>query len=133
LKASELFQSAEKSNIAIKAFLMNQKKILGIGNIYACEILHAIGVNPFKKANRISIQNWKKLCRAAKSILQKATAQRGTTVSDWADLYGNQGTYQKYLKVYGREGCACCRCGMPIVRFKINGRGTYYCSTCQPE
>jgi formamidopyrimidine-DNA glycosylase len=132
LQASKIFKSATRRHLPIKVFLMDQKSMLGIGNIYSCEILHRIGISPLKKTYKLGLDDWRMLCRATVSILRKAASNRGTTVSDWADLHGNPGAYQKYLRVYGREGEPCCRCGASIVRTVLSGRGTYYCSSCQP-
>ncbi|MEN6620186.1 MAG: bifunctional DNA-formamidopyrimidine glycosylase/DNA-(apurinic or apyrimidinic site) lyase [Smithella sp.] len=117
--------------INIKNLLMDQKAIAGIGNIYACEILHAACINPERTATSITDKEWKRIFSKSRSILEKATEKRGTSISDWRDLYGLEGENQFVLKVYGREGKKCFRCGGTIVRIKQGGRSTYYCPNCQ--
>jgi formamidopyrimidine-DNA glycosylase len=128
---SHLWKIAQQSTIPIKSFLMDQRRIAGIGNIYACEILHQARLNPWRSSNGLSRDEWSKLGAATKEILQRAIACRGTSVSDWRDLFGQEGEHQDYLLVYGREDTACYSCGGKIQRRKQNGRGTYFCPTCQ--
>ena len=129
--ASHLWKIAQRCTIPIKSFLMDQRRIAGIGNIYACEILHRARLYPWRKTNALSRAEWTELGGAAKEILTRAIACRGTSVSDWRDLFGREGENQDYLLVYGREDTACYRCGGRIQRRKLNGRGTYFCPTCQ--
>lgn len=124
-------ETGRKKKLPIKSFLMDQRFIAGIGNIYACEILYAASVSPLRKTCDISPQEWKLLSDSATAILNKAIACRGTTVSDWRDLFGQKGEYQDCLKVYGRKGAPCPRCGAAIERLKLGGRGTYFCPLCQ--
>jgi formamidopyrimidine-DNA glycosylase len=128
---SHLWKIAQQCTIPIKSFLMDQRRIAGIGNIYACEILHQTRLDPWRKANSLSRDEWVKLGAAAHKILHKAIANRGTSISDWRDLFGKKGKHQECLLVYGREGTACHRCGEKIHRRKLNGRGTYFCPGCQ--
>ncbi|OGP94920.1 MAG: DNA-formamidopyrimidine glycosylase [Deltaproteobacteria bacterium RBG_16_54_18] len=130
---SQLWLLAQKSKAAIKAFLMDQRRIAGIGNIYACEILHRAEINPWRKSNTLSRDAWITIAAVAKEILKQAITCRGTSVSDWRDLFGTAGENQRYLMVYGREGEACYRCGERVERRKLSGRGTYYCPACQNE
>jgi formamidopyrimidine-DNA glycosylase len=127
----QLSALAVKRTLPIKNFLMEQCVIGGIGNIYACEILHEAAINPGRKTNSLSMDEWEKVAMATRSILKKAIACRGTTVSDWRDLFGQKGTYQVYLKAYAREGQRCHRCNVTIQRTRLSGRGTYYCPSCQ--
>ncbi|MEE9913874.1 MAG: bifunctional DNA-formamidopyrimidine glycosylase/DNA-(apurinic or apyrimidinic site) lyase [Deltaproteobacteria bacterium] len=117
--------------VSVKTLLMDPKAIAGIGNIYACEILHRAGVSPLRQAAAVSARAWKKIFRSAMIILKKAIEKRGTSVSDWRDLYGCPGENQHELKVYGREGKACCMCGGVVKRIKQGGRSTFYCEQCQ--
>jgi formamidopyrimidine-DNA glycosylase len=128
---SHLWSLAQKSTISIKAFLMDQRRIAGIGNIYACEILHRARINPWRRSNTLSRDEWVTIREAAEKILRHAIVCRGTSVSDWRDLFGKAGGNQDYLRVYGREGAACYTCGGRVERRKLNGRGTYYCPACQ--
>lgn len=115
----------------IKTLIMNQNVVNGIGNIYACEILHRAGIHPGRTAATLTKDNWEKIFRQAKTILKKAIEKRGTSISDWRDLYGRKGENQHELKVYGKEGNTCSICGGTICRIKQSGRGTYFCLTCQ--
>jgi formamidopyrimidine-DNA glycosylase len=115
----------------VKSIIMDQNAIAGIGNIYACEILHCSGIHPERKADTLSYDDWKKIFRNAESILGNAIKKRGTSISDWRDLYGLQGENQHELKIYGREGKSCGNCGSIIKRMKQGGRSTFYCSQCQ--
>lgn len=126
-----LEEMAQHRTLPIKSFLMDQRRIRGIGNIYACEILHQAGMNPWRRVNTLSPDEWKGIAEATQQILTRAVACRGTSVSDWRDLFGKEGEYQNHLRVYSREGTVCYRCGEEIIRKKLGGRGTYYCPTCQ--
>jgi len=131
LPARRLREIAGTRRLPIKAFLMDQRFIAGIGNIYACEILHGAGVEPRRPAGSLTAGEWRKVQQAAERILPRAVACRGTTVSDWRDLFGTSGTNQENLEVYAREGEACRRCGTEIRRLVIGGRGTWFCPSCQ--
>lgn len=118
-------------NVNVKVLLMDPKAIAGIGNIYACEILHRAGISPLRQAATLGDKEWKKLFRLAGRILKKGIAKRGTSISDWRDLYGCPGENQNELKVYGQAGKICRTCGGIITRIKQGGRSTFYCQQCQ--
>ena len=122
-------QSRRKVNV--KILLMDPKAIAGIGNIYACEILHSAGISPLRRASTLSMKEWKTVFRHAKRILKKGIEKRGTSISDWRDLYGCQGENQNELKAYGQERKRCSICGGAICRIKQGGRSTFYCPDCQ--
>ncbi len=130
--APSLRDAARGRTLPVKAFLLDQKTIAGIGNIYACEILHRASVSPWRPSCGLSAQEWRRVAGAGSRILHKAAACRGTSVSDWHDLHGRKGTYQRHLTVYGRAGHACPCCGETIQRAVLGGRGTYFCPRCQP-
>ncbi len=115
----------------VKSLIMDQKAVEGIGNIYACEILHRTGIHPEQVAATLTQDGWKKIFRQAKAILKMAIKKRGTSISDWRDLYGRQGENQHELKAYGQEGKRCSICGGTICRIKQGGRSTFYCPDCQ--
>ncbi len=115
----------------IKAFLLDQRNFMGMGNIYTDEALFRAGVHPARKTGGLSIKEKKRLFEAVWSILQEGIAFRGTSFSDYRDLRGLQGEFQNRLKVYRRGGEACLRCGGTIERKVIAGRGTYFCPQCQ--
>jgi formamidopyrimidine-DNA glycosylase len=127
----ELHKIARVKRLPVKSFLMDQRMIAGIGNIYACEILHEVSMNPWRPVSGVSLREWRKIESATKEILERAIACRGTTVSDWRDLFGRKGEYQHELKVYDREGLPCLDCNGIIQRLRLSGRGTYFCPTCQ--
>ncbi len=130
--AAKLRTVAQGRQAPVKSFLLNQAVVAGIGNIYACEMLHKAAVGPARRAGSLSPAEWRRIARAGKAILRHATECRGTSISDWRDLYGEKGEYQHHLAVYGREGLPCTRCADNIRRIVIGGRGTYYCTACQP-
>ncbi len=126
-----LWSSVRSKRLPIKSFLLDQRAVAGIGNIYACEILHRAAINPWRPTSDLSPAEWQKLAKVAKAILRKAIACRGTSVSDWRDLFGQQGEYQHHLQVYGQAGEPCSHCGGTVTRLKLGGRGTFFCPRCQ--
>lgn len=122
-----------KRKTKIKNLIMDQKAISGIGNIYACEILYQSAIHPECCAAALKKKDWQKIFSKAKAILEVAIKKRGTSISDWRDLYGRKGENQHELKVYGREGKSCGKCGSTIRRIKQGGRSTFYCGQCQKK
>jgi formamidopyrimidine-DNA glycosylase len=131
ISARRLREIARTRRRPVKSFLMDQRLIAGIGNIYACEILFATGIDPRRSASGLSPAEWRKVAKATVAILDRAVACRGTTVSDWRDLFGCSGTNQDHLAVYARQGEPCRRCGGRIERITQGGRGTWLCPSCQ--
>ncbi|MGD0275253.1 MAG: bifunctional DNA-formamidopyrimidine glycosylase/DNA-(apurinic or apyrimidinic site) lyase [Syntrophales bacterium] len=127
----KLWNAAKRRRLPIKSFLMDQRIIGGVGNIYACEILHEATIDPQRGADTLSPAEWRRLGKFTLNVLRRAIACRGTTLSDWRDLFGRKGEYQACLKVYGHEDQACPRCGSNIRRETLQGRGTYFCPSCQ--
>ncbi len=115
----------------IKAFLLDQSRIAGIGNIYACEALWEAGIRPSRPSHKISRPARRRLHGAVRNVLQRAIEARGTSVDDYVDAEGLKGGFQNQLAVYGRLGEPCPRCGKPIVRTVIGQRGTWWCRGCQ--
>ncbi len=118
-------------NKKIKQVLMEQKCVAGIGNIYAAEICFFAGVYPERKIGGIKEPELKKIFDGTKKILEMAIVNRGTSADSYVDAYGKQGTFVPKLKVYGRDGEKCLRCGGIIKKIKSAGRGTYFCPSCQ--
>lgn len=131
LSARRLQEIARTRRLPVKSFLMDQRLIGGIGNIYACEILFAAGIDPRRPSSGLSPAEWRKVVKVSVAILGRAVACRGTTVSDWRDLYGCSGTNQDHLAVYSRQDKTCPRCGGRIERISQAGRGTWFCPSCQ--
>jgi formamidopyrimidine-DNA glycosylase len=117
--------------INIKAALMDQKNIAGIGNIYASEILYDARLKPTRPAGSLREAEVKRIFSSAKAVLKNAVKHRGTTFSDYVDTSGQKGNFSKLLKVYEREGEKCPVCGGTIKSLKISGRSTYFCPKCQ--
>lgn len=128
-KFKELLKN-KKSNI--KAFLLSQKYIVGIGNIYADEILFASHVSPLRTIDTLKVKEVALLHKNIKKILKKAIVARGTTFNNYVDADGNKGGFKKYLKVYQRAGKLCKSCKkVKISKIRVAGRGTHYCHKCQ--
>jgi formamidopyrimidine-DNA glycosylase len=115
----------------IKAVLLDQTKISGIGNIYADEILFAARVRPSRRADSLKPAELKNIFSAAARIIKKAIEQRGTTFSDYVDSSGRHGNFIRFLKVYGRKGEKCQVCSGAVKVLKIAGRSTHFCPKCQ--
>ena len=117
----------------LKAVLMDQKFVAGIGNIYSDEILWEAGLRYDRPSNTLSIQEVRRLYRAIGEVLQEAIKQRGSSLADetYRDLYGAIGSFQLQHNVYAREGQPCKRCRHAIGKAKYQGRSTFYCPSCQ--
>lgn len=115
----------------IKTLLLDQARIAGVGNIYACEALWESGIRPSRPSSKISKPAARRLHGAIRSVLQRAVEARGTSVDDYVDAEGLKGGFQNQLAVYGRLGEPCPRCGARIVRTVIGQRGTWWCRRCQ--
>jgi len=126
-----LAKAARERRLPVKTFLMDQRIIAGIGNIYACEILYEAAVDPCKAAGCVSLQEWRTIAQAMARVLKIAVRCRGTSISDWRDLHGEKGEFQNHRQVYDRKGQACRRCGGAVRRIALGGRGTYFCPSCQ--
>lgn len=121
------------SRQALKVWLLRQDKLVGIGNIYASEILFDAKLHPERPANSLSAEEIARLAVSIRRILRRAIAHCGTTFSDFQDAHGLTGSYQKYLRVYDRAGADCRLCGTPIRRLVQAQRSTFFCPTCQPH
>ena len=115
----------------IKPFLMDQKNIAGIGNIYSDEVLFSAGVHPLRKISELKEKEIKKIFEAIRKILNEAIKLRGASADTYLDAKGEEGEYLSHLKVYGREGEKCKKCGSIIKRLKIRNRSSYFCPVCQ--
>lgn len=115
----------------LKQFLMDQSFISGIGNIYASEIPFDAKLSPLRKINSFNTVESKKLFSSIKKILSKAIKLRGTSFSDYRDANGKTGSFQKFLKVYGKAGKKCPTCDTIVHKVIIGQRSTFYCPKCQ--
>ncbi len=116
---------------SIKAVLLDQKVIAGLGNIYVDEVLFAAGVRPARLANQVTHPEIKRIYEAIVKILTLSIKNRGTTFSNYVDSKGKRGNFYNLLQVYGRGGENCLKCSSAIIKIKIAGRGTHYCPNCQ--
>jgi len=128
---AEYLEGALDGRVAsIKAMLLDQSIVAGLGNIYVCEALHLAGIAPGTAAGRLSPVRLARLVDAVKIVLLAAIEAGGSTLRDYARPDGELGYFSKQWRVYGREGEAC-RCGSPIRRRTEGGRSTFYCAKCQ--
>ncbi|MBL4712213.1 MAG: bifunctional DNA-formamidopyrimidine glycosylase/DNA-(apurinic or apyrimidinic site) lyase, partial [Gammaproteobacteria bacterium] len=129
--AHYLHDIARKRTCSIKAFIMNSHIVVGVGNIYASEALFKSGINPKRKAGKISLLSMQRLVEAIKQTLIAAINQGGTTLRDFTGTNGQPGYFAQKLLVYGRKGENCSQCGQAIKQFMQQARSTFYCSKCQ--
>lgn len=120
-----------KSNLAIKVILMDQKKIGGIGNIYANDALFLAGINPTKKGKSLNDTEFEKLFKAIFVVINKSLSFGGSSDENFVNALGQDGNYQDHTLVYGKKGQKCPKCGLAIQKIQLGGRGTFFCSVCQ--
>jgi formamidopyrimidine-DNA glycosylase len=130
---AHLHAMARVSRAPIKAFLLDQKRIAGVGNIYADEALYRARLHPLRPANRLSRKQAEALRAGVVTSLQAGIAAKGATIDDFRDPYGVSGTFQDEFLVHRREGEPCPHCGTPVRKLRAAGRGTYVCERCQPR
>ncbi|WP_208964840.1 DNA-formamidopyrimidine glycosylase [Mycoplasmoides gallisepticum] len=126
-----LKNNAQKSSRVIKSVLLDQSVVAGIGNIYADEILFLSKINPAKKANELTDQQFKEISKNATKVLLKAIELNGTTIFSYQFKENHAGSYQDYLNVHLQKDKPCKVCGNLVKKTKLNNRGTYYCAKCQ--
>ena len=127
----EDFRENLRHKARIKALLLNQTFLAGVGNIYADESLFAAGIHPLAIAARLSKARACRLHQAIREVLTEAIALGGSSISDYVDGNGQPGWFQVRHQVYGREGQPCLNCGTPIRRILVAQRGTHFCPRCQ--
>jgi len=115
----------------VKAWLLRQDRLVGLGNIYASEILHVAAISPHRDVGSLDVRERRRLLGVTRRVLSRAIGNSGTTFSDFQDARGLAGSYQRYLKVYGREGLPCPRCGGTVLREVQQQRSTFHCPRCQ--
>jgi formamidopyrimidine-DNA glycosylase len=128
-----LRELASGSRAPVKAFLLDQRRIAGVGNIYADEALHRAGVHPLRPAGRLTHAQWTLLRETVREALQEGIDARGATIDDFRDLDGARGAFQDRFLVHRRAGEPCPTCGSPVRKILAAGRGTYVCERCQPR
>ena len=129
---ARLYAQTRGKTAAIKTHIMDQRHVVGVGNIYATEALYASGIHPARRATRLDEAECATLATAIKRVLQEAIAQGGTTLRDFSQPDGTSGYFAVKLAVYGKNGEPCPRCGTPLAHVTIGGRGSVYCLKCQP-
>ncbi len=126
-----LYAACKGKKQPIKTLIMDSKKVVGVGNIYANEALFMAGINPKRQAGRVSKQRLDKLVVAIKQVLADAITQGGTTLRNFVDSDGNPGYFKQQLRVYGRAQQPCRSCSIPLTEVRLGQRSTVYCSVCQ--
>lgn len=127
-----LHELTTRSRSPIRNWLLDQRRVAGIGNIYAVEALWYAQIHPARPANSVTAGEAAKLRDALRRILRESIEARGTTISDYRDSKGEAGNFGGRLKVYGREGEPCPRCGTTIERIVLSNRSAFFCPHCQP-
>jgi formamidopyrimidine-DNA glycosylase len=131
ISAGELRRLLTGRRARIKALLLDQKCLRGMGNIYTDESLWLARIHPARLASRLSGPETARLCQAVQRVLRAAIHLGGSSISDFLDAEGKPGSYQLRHRVYGREGQACFRCGSRIRRIVVAGRSSHFCPRCQ--
>lgn len=126
-----LYQQAKGKKTNIKQFIMDNKNVVGVGNIYANEALFLSGIHPKRPASNISKTRMEQLVSHIKETLATAITQGGTTLKDFVGGDGKPGYFQQQLKVYGRKGQPCMRCKTTLKEVRLGQRSTVYCPKCQ--
>jgi formamidopyrimidine-DNA glycosylase len=128
---AELYRLTRASRVAIKTWLMDQRRVVGVGNIYASEALFRARIDPRRAARRLTKKQAAALRPAIQEVLREAIEFRGTTLLDYRDAAGERGEFANRLRVYDREAEPCRTCGEPIRRIIQGGRSTFFCPRCQ--
>jgi formamidopyrimidine-DNA glycosylase len=131
--AEHLRAMARGSRAPVKAFLLDQRRIAGIGNIYADEALFRARVHPLRQAGRVTTEQWRLLRETILDALRAGIDARGASIDDFRDLDGARGSFQDRFLIHRRADEGCVECGGPIRKIHAAGRGTYVCENCQPR
>jgi formamidopyrimidine-DNA glycosylase len=131
--AARLGERLQKRRAPVKAALLDQRTLAGLGNIYVDEALWRARIHPLRPAESLDRNELRRLHRAIRAALEAGIARQGSTLRDYALPDGGSGSMQHEFKVYGRGGEPCDRCGTPIAKARVGGRGTWFCPHCQVE
>ncbi|RLB74923.1 MAG: DNA-formamidopyrimidine glycosylase [Deltaproteobacteria bacterium] len=129
--SASLYALSRGRKLTIKQFIMEQKTVVGVGNIYASEALFRAAIRPDRAAGRVSLKRYELLVQAIKVILTQAISAGGTTINDFIQADGKPGYFTQQLQVYGRCGDPCVTCGQPIHSQRLGQRSTFFCPSCQ--
>ncbi|MCL6593007.1 MAG: DNA-formamidopyrimidine glycosylase [Alicyclobacillus sp.] len=132
LDAQAFYVRLHKRQAPVKAVLLDQRCLAGLGNIYVDEALFLAGLHPQRAACRLTVRECAALLAAIRDVLTRAIAAGGSSVKSYVDGHGRHGGFQVELNVYSRTGQPCRRCGHPVEKLRIAGRGTHVCPVCQP-
>ncbi|MGC9221378.1 MAG: bifunctional DNA-formamidopyrimidine glycosylase/DNA-(apurinic or apyrimidinic site) lyase [Solirubrobacteraceae bacterium] len=130
--AAYLRSSARDRSLPVKSFILDQRRIAGVGNIYADEALYRAGVHPLRQAGKLTFAQWQALREAIETALSAGIDAKGATIDDFRHLDGAHGSFQDSFLVHRRAGAPCFRCGTTIRKLVVGGRGSYVCEHCQP-
>lgn len=128
-----VLEKSKGRKLPIKALLMNQSVLVGIGNIYASEILFRARLNPFVAAEKLKKDDWQRLIVITKDVFSEAILRGGSSISDFSSAYGAEGSFQDFHQVYDKEHELCVSCKLPIRMRMLAGRSTFWCPKCQPK
>lgn len=131
LNAEWLAAVARRRRTSVKALLMDQRYVAGLGNIYVNEILFHAGIRPRRAAGRLRRADWARVAAATRAVLDDAIARGGSSISDYRDGFDRFGSYQEVHAVYDRAGAACARCGTAVRAAVVTGRSSFWCPRCQ--
>ncbi|MEM7415378.1 MAG: bifunctional DNA-formamidopyrimidine glycosylase/DNA-(apurinic or apyrimidinic site) lyase [Gemmatimonadota bacterium] len=129
---TDLHEATSRSRAPIRSWLLDQKKIAGVGNIYAAEALYLAGIHPLREARSLDDRDARALHASVRDVLTEAIDAGGTTIRDYRTAEGGEGEYARQLHVYGREGEPCHRCEAAVERTVLSNRSAFFCPTCQP-
>ncbi len=129
--AARMVDDLSRSRSPARSWLLDQRKIAGVGNIYANEALYLAGVHPARPANAVTESEAVLLHQGLRDVLNRAIAAGGTTLRDYRNADGEVGGYKIRLRVYGREGAPCLECGRAIERMVLSNRSAFFCPVCQ--
>jgi formamidopyrimidine-DNA glycosylase len=129
--AAYLKEAFDGKKTPVKAALLDQRVVAGLGNIYVCEALFRSGISPKKLAGSIRADRLAQLAVEVRKVIEEAIEAGGSTISDFATTNGELGYFQHRFQVYGREGKPCVTCGKPVKRAVQSGRSSFYCASCQ--
>ena len=124
-------EKLKKRSIAVKAALLDQKFVAGLGNIYVDEALWRAKVRPTRPSNKVTKKEAAAIAAASRAVMLESIAVGGTTFQNFKDTKGENGNFKDFLQVFGKQGAPCPRCGSTIEKIRVAGRGTHFCPNCQ--
>ncbi|MBF0096171.1 MAG: bifunctional DNA-formamidopyrimidine glycosylase/DNA-(apurinic or apyrimidinic site) lyase [Magnetococcales bacterium] len=131
LQGETLWRQAQGKRVAVKVWLMDNRVVVGVGNIYAAEVLFRVGLHPLLPVASLTLEQCHRLVVVIREVLTEAIRQGGTTVRDYRHVDGTHGFFQTLLHVYGRQGEPCHQCGALIQALRLGGRSSCFCPVCQ--